>query len=510
MSLASCITNAPQTSVLLLCATSLTLIALWFRRPKSYLPLPPGPRPIYALGNLRDFTSKELWVRSRQWAKDYGSIVYLHIFGQGIVFLNTPEAVSELLDKRGDIYSDRPQFVSVAFIRYGDQSKRQRKYMQKALGASSIREYQPLITTETASFLNRLLDDPTDYVNVLRRYAGGLTLFVIYGHEVKSSNDVFLAMADNCVRLFSNRIANPGTLWAVDIVPALRFLPSWLPGMSFKRDAKVWKAMMQEFVDAPFEFAQDLVGKGISMPSFCRTLLADGREGLTEQEVFDIKWTANSMYAASTRHTRALVENFIHAMVTHPDVRARAQAEIDAVVGADRLPSFADRASLPYIECVMSECLRWAAPVPLGLPHRLMEDDVYNGMFIPKGTLVVGNNWAIMRDSTMYPNPDVFYPERFMTEIPGSNGARRRDPRQYVFGFGRRRCPGAHLIESSAWLLMVSMLATLDMGKAVDANGSAIEPRVTFDDAVFRIPSSFEFSLKPRSARAAELIRQSN
>ncbi|KZP11706.1 cytochrome P450 [Athelia psychrophila] len=486
---------------------------------------------MYVLGNLCDFTSKEVWVRARQWAKDYGSVVYLHIFGQGIVFLNTPEAVSELLDKRGDIYSDRPQFVMagelcggkdmVAFVHYGDQSKRQRKYMQKALGASSIREYQPLITTETASFLNRLLDDPTDYVNILRRYAGGLTLFVIYGHQVRSSNDVFLAMAENCVRLLSNRIANPGTLWAVDIVPALRFLPSWLPGMSFKRDAKVWKAMMQEFVDAPFEFAQDLVGKGISMPSFCRTLLADGWKGYTGQEVFDIKWTANSMYAGSIDtaclkawNTRALVENFIHAMVTHPDVRARAQAEIDAVVGADRLPSFADRASLPYIECVMSECLRWAAPVPLGwlpsLPHRLMEDDVYNGMFIPKGTLVVGNNWAIMRDSTMYPNPDVFYPERFMTEIPGSNGARRRDPRQYVFGFGRRRCPGAHLIESSAWLLMVSMLATLDMGKAVDANGSAIEPRVTFDDAVFRIPSSFEFSLKPRSAQAAELIRQSN
>lgn len=53
-------------------------------------------------------------------------------------------------------------------------------------------------------------------------------------------------------------------------------------------------------------------------------------------------------------------------MITHPEARLKAQAEIDAVVGTDRLPSFADRPSLPYVECVMSECLRWAAPVPLG------------------------------------------------------------------------------------------------------------------------------------------------
>ncbi|KAF7984180.1 hypothetical protein HWV62_16866 [Athelia sp. TMB] len=389
------------------------------------------------------------------------SVCYLHLFGQGIVFLNTPEAVLELLDKRGDIYSDRPPMVMagdlcsckdmVAFVPYGDQSKRQRKYMHQALGPSSIREYQPLITLETASFLNRLLDNPADYINLIRRYAGGLTLFVVYGYRVTAADDSFLAMATECVDLLSNRIASPGSIWAVDIVPALRHLPSWLPGMSWKRNAKVWKAKMEEFVDAPFEFAQGSIRKGIAMPNFCQTLLANGGKSLTLQQLFDIKWTANSMYAA----------------------------EIDAAVGRERLPSFADRASLPYIECVMSECLRWTAPVPIGLPHQLTQDDVYNGMLIPKGTLIIGNIWAITRDSTLYPNPDVFYPERFMNPSLDPDSARRRDP--------RHRCPGAHLIESSTWLLMVSMLATLDMRKAVDASGNVIEPTVTFDNAVFSL-----------------------
>ncbi|KAF7973627.1 hypothetical protein HWV62_14814 [Athelia sp. TMB] len=480
-------------TLLLLLGICLALVLGWLRSANKLLPFPPGPKPVYVLGNLRDFTSKELWLRARKWAQEYGSVCYLHLFGQGIVFLSTPEAVLELLDKRGDIYSDRPPMVMagdlcgckdmVAFAPYGDQSKRQRKYMHQALGPASIREYQPLITLETASFLNRLLDNPAEYINLIRRYAGGLTLFVVYGYRVTSADDSFLAMATECVDLLSNRIASPGSIWAVDIVPALRHLPSWLPGMSWKRNAKFWKAKMEEFVDAPFEFAQGSIRKGIAMPNFCQTLLADGGKSLTLQHLFDIKWTANSMYAAT------LIQHFIHAMITHADVFARAQAEIDAAVGRERLPSFADRASLPYIECVMSECLRWTAPVPIGLPHQLTQDDVYNGMLIPKGTLIIGNIWAITRDSTLYPNPDVFYPERFMNPSLDPDSARRRDPRQYVFGFGRRRCPGAHLIESSTWLLMVSMLATLDMRKAVDASGNMIEPTVTFDNAVFRTPT---------------------
>jgi Cytochrome P450 len=98
--------------------------------------------------------------------------------------------------------------------------------------------------------------------------------------------------------------------------------------------------------------------------------------------------------------------HFILAMVLYPEVLAKAQEEIDTVVGNSRLPTFADRSSLPYIECIMSECLRWAVPVPMSetviqfsayrhrlkfitdLPHVLMQDDTYRGMHIPKGTFV--------------------------------------------------------------------------------------------------------------------------
>ena len=100
---------------------------------------------------------------------------------------------------------------------------------------------------------------------------------------------------------------------------------------------------------------------------------------------FDLKWAANSMYGASidtvSQHPSFLVaclmsdsvgktvtalSNFLFAIMQNPDIQRKAQEEIDAVVGTDRLPTFADRPSLPYIEAVYLETLRWTVPVPLG------------------------------------------------------------------------------------------------------------------------------------------------
>ena len=86
---------------------------------------------------------------------------------------------------------------------------------------------------------------------------------------------------------------------------------------------------------------------------------------------------------------------FILAMTLWPDIQARAQAELDAVIGTSwtRLPNFVDRARLPYINAIVLEVLRWNPAVPLGLAHRLTEDDIYRGWLIPKGTVVWANLW---------------------------------------------------------------------------------------------------------------------
>lgn len=98
-------------------------------------------------------------------------------------------------------------------------------------------------------------------------------------------------------------------------------------------------------------------------------------------------------------------------MLLHPDVQRRAQVEIDHVVGKDRLPTIEDQKALPYTMAVIKEVLRFVPVVPtgfikstglstsflifesIGLPHRVTQDDVYQGFSIPKGTTVVANIW---------------------------------------------------------------------------------------------------------------------
>ena len=80
-------------------------------------------------------------------------------------------------------------------------------------------------------------------------------------------------------------------------------------------------------------------------------------------------------------------------MSLYPEVLQRAHAELDAVVGPNRLPDFSDRGSLVYINAIMKETMRWHVVLPLGVPHATTEDDELNGYFIPAGTILIPATW---------------------------------------------------------------------------------------------------------------------
>jgi cytochrome P450 len=87
------------------------------------------------------------------------------------------------------------------------------------------------------------------------------------------------------------------------------------------------------------------------------------------------------------------VGTFFLAMALNPEVQIKAQEEIDRVIGLGRLPTVEDRKRLPYINAVVQEVLRWHPVVPMGVPHMSTVDDMYDGYFIPKGSLLMPNIW---------------------------------------------------------------------------------------------------------------------
>ncbi len=88
-------------------------------------------------------------------------------------------------------------------------------------------------------------------------------------------------------------------------------------------------------------------------------------------------------------------------MVLYPDVQAQAQAEIDAIIGNDRLPTVEDREKLPFLSALTMEVLRWHIVSPIGIPHRAMEDDIHDGYLIPKGASIIPNIWYVPYSRTL-------------------------------------------------------------------------------------------------------------
>lgn len=82
-------------------------------------------------------------------------------------------------------------------------------------------------------------------------------------------------------------------------------------------------------------------------------------------------------------------------MMLYPNIQAKAQEELDRVVGRNRLPDFSDEEDLPYISAICFELLRWHPVAPFGVPHRNIAEDEYRGMLIPMGSTVISNIWYV-------------------------------------------------------------------------------------------------------------------
>jgi cytochrome P450 len=165
------------------------------------------------------------------------------------------------------------------------------------------------------------------------------------------------------------------------------------------------------------------------------------------------------------------------AMIAYPETQSRAHAELDAVVGRERLPSFADYPRLPYVRAMVKEILRWRPVGPLAVPHRLTEDDWYEGMFIPKGTICIPNVWHMNRDPEVFgENVEHFDPARHLETDPDAAPGQSdvREEGHFSFGFGRRLCVGRHMANNSLFIDIAIMLWATNIERKKDASGEAL------------------------------------
>ncbi|GJC95879.1 cytochrome P450 [Colletotrichum higginsianum IMI 349063] len=496
-------------------AILVALVLAALRRPKHpRLPpgttLPPGPEPRPLIGNLLSIPPAHSWLAFHELIKQHGPVVRLSLpGGQEHVLLGTETAANDLLRRRGNLYSDRHHAPAAShlltddhmllLLPYDDKWRRYRRFLHQVTMAPVAPRYETEQRIEAVRLLRDLLRDPADYESLFERFSVGLGLRIIYGLRLESARDRDARMILDIVHELE-RVGSPGA-YAVDLFPCLLRLPERLAP---------WKRYLRGRRRRDEAFFRELVDRSGS-PSWARTWLGTRDEwDLTRREA---DWMLGSVFQAAATTSGSALASFVLCMVRNPGWFGKLQREVDAVVGAGRLPALEDMPRLPLVRACVKETLRYYPITAGGFPHRLTEDDTYGAYFLSKGTVVHAVQWAIQRDPELYPDPELFNPDRWLDpRYPTFREPLSVYPnlQQFsAFGHGRRICQGINIAERSLNLKVALLAWGCDISRAKDGRGrDVVPPLYDFVEGFNVQPKRFQFDLQPRSRERVDLIER--
>jgi cytochrome P450 len=362
--------------------------------------LPPGPRGLPFVGNMFDLADTEL-VRDKviAWRKQYGDIFYTKIGGTDYVWLSSPKVVKDLMDKKSSIYSSRapaPLAQDVAsagrrqlFMPYSPRWRSIRKHSHNLLNLHASVKYQPVQDFESKVLLHELMQSPEDFISINRRYSASVIMLVTYGYRIPSWDDPLIKRIYGVLDRFT-KLTAPGA-HAIDSFPSLACLPQWMLGNWRSHGQRVFEQDSAVYLDLWNRLKRE-TNAGTARECFTKTFYLNdpAKSGIDDLAA---AYTCGGLIEAGSETTGTTLNNFVLCMVLFQRVQEMAQEELDRVVGMERLPTWEDEESLPYVRGLIKEVLRWRPVNKFGMPHATSEDDWYEGYFIPKGSVAVLNWW---------------------------------------------------------------------------------------------------------------------
>ncbi|KAF8308928.1 cytochrome P450 [Clavulina sp. PMI_390] len=472
---------------------------------------PPGPQGYPVLGNVSHVPSRRPWLYFTALNAKFGDIVFLPGIKENTVVLGSYRVVQELFSKRAANYSERylstliqaaNPAASPPHTRYGPRWREERRFLHQYLGKEPVAKiYSSQIEQEAQAFVLQSVQSPHTHSSEYANVVTNTWMRVIYGISAESLGKDITRFCQQSIQRVSPCII-PG-VHPSNTIPGYFTVSRW-----YQRFAQMissaaagearWGPATRRLamITRPYAESKKSYESGHNSESVAAQLFRDGSTSLDGEQLGAV--------LGSSHTTFGTVQFFIQALLLHPDKQTKAQAELDSVVGPGRLPCVGDISSLPYIEAMYKEVLRWRPVAPIAVPHEAVNEDNVDGYTIPKGAIVTSNLWAISRDDTTYPEPEKFLPERFLGQSPA------RDPRLFVFGIGRRICPGMALAETTVLAAMLTIIATANVVPALDhgtGDSIAIDTRTTglFIDN----PLPFICQFQSRSNVSLALLRDS-
>ena len=308
--------------------------------------------------------------------------------------------------------------------------------MHQVANSNVVSQYHQTQERESTRMLRDLIRKPERYEHWFERYSAAVVFRLAFGKRIETGDEEIVRKIV-AVNHNLERIASPGA-YLVDTFPILMNLPKSLA--PFKTELEELHRRGHSLFRGLMEDVRERMKDGTAPKCWERDFL----ESQSELKLTDDQgaYVVGTMFEAGSGTTSAAMMSFMLAMVLHPHWFSKLQGDVDKICGPERLPYLDDMPQLPTVRAVAKEVLRWRPVTAGGLPHMNIKDDVYEGLFVPAGSVIHANQWAIHREPELYPSPEEYKPERWLEPtFPTYKEPLHTYPNLHNysnFGFGRR------------------------------------------------------------------------
>ncbi|KAK9742862.1 hypothetical protein RND81_03G201400 [Saponaria officinalis] len=440
----------------------LTIISfLKFSRKTTTLNLPPGPKTWPVIGNIHQLGNK-LHQSVAELSRKYGPIMSLKLGAVTTIVISSPQVAKQIFTIHDLAFSGRTcqdaarvsdhYKHSVVWLSVGHKWRELRK-----IAVVQLFTYHRLDLSQ--GLRQRKIDELVEHV----RHCCEKGEAVRVGKAVFTTTLNLLSNTFFSVDLGSHDSSDSqefkDIVWGLlelgatpnvsDFFPLVRHLD--LQGV-FKRTCRLSDRMFAVFDRIIDKRLSDRSTTNDDVLGVLLKLVEDN-----ELSLDDVRHMLIDLFIGGTETTSSTLEWAMTELLRNPEKMAKAQDEIDNVVGNNnnhKSIQETDISKLSYIQAVVKETLRLHPPGPFLVPHKAVKDVNLCGFFVPENAQIWVNVWAIGRDPSVWQDPLSFSPERFLDNDIDFKG---RDFELIPFGAGRRICPGIPL----AHRMLHHMLATL-------------------------------------------------
>ncbi|KAI7736089.1 hypothetical protein M8C21_023706 [Ambrosia artemisiifolia] len=456
--------------------TTLIIYLLLNLRTRHHNRLPPGPTPWPIVGNLPHLGTIPHHSLAAL-ASKHGPLMHLRLGFVDVVVAASASVAAQFLKAHDANFASRPpnsgakhiayNYQDLVFAPYGPRWRMLRKICSMHLFSAKALDDFRHVRQEEVAILTRALasagKSPVKLGQLLNVCTTNALARVMLGRRVfgdgTGGGD---RKADEFKDMVVEMMVLAGEFNIGDFIPAL----DWLDLQGIAKKMKKLHARFDSFLNTILEEHKSGNGGGSGHVDLLSTLIAlkedaDGEGGKLSD--IEIKALLLNLFVAGTDTSSSTVEWAVAELIRHPRLLKQAQEEMDKVVGRDRLVTESDLGQLTFLQAFVKENFRLHPSTPLSLPRIASESCEIDGYYIPKGSTLLVNVWAIARDPKMWTDPLEFRPTRF---LPGGEkpnvDVKGNDFEVIPFGAGRRICVGISLGLRMVQLLVATLVQTFN------------------------------------------------